>query len=221
MISLPQLPGGRSDCWNVIGVRGDGSCPELARVVHCQNCTVFAAAGRRFLDAPTPAGYLAEWTRRLAAPIEEAESGQTGVLIFRLVEEWLALRVAVMVEVTTPRRIHRVPHRGGHLAGIVNIRGELHLCAHLERVLGLAREGPAAGRLLVAQREGERWVFPVDGVDQVHRLPKGGLAPTPPTVTRSLSHLTRGVFQHNGQAVGLLDDERLFARLAKRQGGQG
>jgi chemotaxis-related protein WspD len=213
MISLPQLPGGRFDCWNIIGVRGDGSCSELARVVHCHNCSVFAAAGRRFLDAPSPSGYLAEWTRRLAAPIEEGEGGQTGVLIFRLAEEWLALPVSVMVEVTAPRSIHRVPHRGGHLAGIVNIRGELHLCAHLGRVLGLSREGPPAGRFLVTHREAERWVFPVDSADQVHRLPKGGLTQTPATVSRSLAHLTRGVFQHQGHAVGLLDDERLFARL--------
>ena len=55
-------------CWNRIGVRGDRSCPELAKHTHCRNCPVFAAAGRRFLDAPSPAGYLDEWTDRLAAP---------------------------------------------------------------------------------------------------------------------------------------------------------
>ena len=47
---------------------GDRSCPELAKVTHCHNCPVFATAGRRFLDAPRPPGYLDEWTARLAAP---------------------------------------------------------------------------------------------------------------------------------------------------------
>jgi hypothetical protein len=28
-----------------------------------------------------------------------------------------------------------------------------------------------------------------------------------------MAHLTRAVFAHNGRAVGLLDDARLFARL--------
>ena len=201
------------DCWSRIGVWGDGSCPELARVVHCHNCPVFAAAGRRFLDAPSPDGYLAEWTRRLAAPLEEEEAGRTGVLVFRLAEEWLALPVAVLCEVASPRPVHRVPHRAGSLAGLANIRGELLLCARLGKVLGIAHDEAGAARLLVCRREGERWVFPTDEVDQVHHLPASGLAPPPATLARARAHLTRAVFAHRGRAVGLLDDARLFAKL--------
>ena len=59
---MTPLPSAKpaSDCWNVIGVRGDRSCPELTTVVHCHHCPVFAAAGRTFLDAPSPPGYLEE-----------------------------------------------------------------------------------------------------------------------------------------------------------------
>ena len=32
------------DCWNRIGVLGDGSCPRLAEHIHCRNCPVHAAA---------------------------------------------------------------------------------------------------------------------------------------------------------------------------------
>lgn len=32
------------DCWNRIGVRGDGSCPRLAGYIHCRNCPVHDAA---------------------------------------------------------------------------------------------------------------------------------------------------------------------------------
>ena len=95
MTELPVATG--SDCWNRIGVHGDRSCPELDRVVHCHNCPVFGGAGRQFLDAPPPQGYLDEWTRRLAAPIEAPTTDLLGVLIFRLGEEWLALPVALLV----------------------------------------------------------------------------------------------------------------------------
>src|SRR5262245_7888847 len=135
MIELPVAA--PDDCWNRIGVRGDRSCPELPKVVHCQNCPVFASAGRRFLDAPSPDGYLDEWTERLAAPVDEAASDLQSVLTFRLGEEWLALPVQVLLEVTTPRPVHRVPHRGGLLAGLVNNRGELHLCVRLAQLLGI------------------------------------------------------------------------------------
>src|SRR3954447_825393 len=136
------------DCWNTIGVRGDRSCPELVQYVHCQNCPVFAAAGRRFLDAPSPPGYLDEWTERLAAPADAAAGDVESVLLFRLGDEWLALPVRALAEVTTPRPIHRVPFRGGLIAGLVTIRGELALCVHLTRLLGIdpAAAAPPAGR---------------------------------------------------------------------------
>jgi chemotaxis-related protein WspD len=133
--ALPVLT--QSDCWNRIGVWGDQSCPELIAAVHCQNCPVFAAAGRRFLDAPPPGNYLEEWTERLIAPMEKTAGDLQSVLIFRLGEEWLALRVQVLLEVTGVRPVHPVPHRAGLLAGLVNIRGELQLCIHLAQLLGI------------------------------------------------------------------------------------
>jgi chemotaxis-related protein WspD len=238
----------QGDCWNRIGVRGDRSCPELAQYVHCQNCPVFAAAGRRFLDAPTPPGYLDEWTERLAAPVEEAAADLEGVLVFRLADEWLALSVHALVEVTTPRPVHRVPYRGGLLAGLVNIRGELCLCAHLAKLLGVerradqsngaapapSRNGPRAlppadgkaaekarqaappERLLVVRRDEERWVFPVDAVEKVVRVPRGEVGRPPATVGRAAAHLSRGVFSWRGRLVGWLDDGRLFEALRGR-----
>jgi chemotaxis-related protein WspD len=244
-----------SDCWNRIGVRGDRSCPELTQYVHCQNCPVFAAAGRRFLDVATPPGYLEEWTQRLAAPVEEAAADLEGVLVFRLADEWLALSVHTLVEVTTLRPVHRVPHRGGLLAGLVNIRGELCLCVHLVKLLGIephpagpngalslapSRNGPralgladgaegrsiqvaptarhlvSASRLLVVRRGEERWVFPVDAVEKVVRVPRAEVARPPATVGRAAAHLARGVFFWHGRPVGLLDDGRLFEALRGR-----
>src|SRR6478672_11465316 len=125
-----------ADCWNKIGVRGDRSCGELLKVTHCHNCPVFAAAGRRFLDAPSPPGYLDEWTDRLAAGESDESANELSLLVFRLGDEWLALPVSVLVEVTRPRTPHRIPHRGGLLSGVVNIRGELHLCVRLDTLLG-------------------------------------------------------------------------------------
>jgi chemotaxis-related protein WspD len=225
MTTLPLAPSAPVDCWNHIGVHGDHSCPELTRFVHCHNCTVFASVGRRFLDAPTPPGYLEEWTQRLAAPIVTTTGDLLGVLIFRLGDEWLALPVGVLVEVTQVREAHRIPHRGGVLAGLINIRGELHLSAHLDQVLGLRatandpadlRGAKSQQRLLVVQREGERWVFTVDEVDQVRRFPTNSLVAIPATVQRAVARLSRGVFHWKERAIGLLDDERLFQTLRTR-----
>jgi chemotaxis-related protein WspD len=222
--SLPTLPS-TTDCWNQIGVRGDHTCPELLRVVHCHNCPVFAAAGRRFLDAPSPPGYLEEWTQRLAALPEERCHDSISVLIFRLGEEWLALPVQVLVEVTSLRPVHRIPHRGGVLAGLVNIRGELHLCVRLDLLLGIPSQeravsadhpGVPSRRLLVVGHKGEDWVFAVDEVDQVQRFAAAELTRAPATLQRSSGHLTRGVFVTGQRSVGYLDEERFFQTLRTR-----
>jgi chemotaxis-related protein WspD len=213
MTTLPAVAP-LDDCWNRIGVRGDRSCPELPAVGHCHNCSVFAAAGRRFLDAPSPPGYLEAWTERLAAPLEETARDQESVLTFRLGEEWLALPVAVLVEVTELRPVHRVPFRAGLLAGLVNIRGDLHLCMHLAGLLGITlAPAPGRGRLLVVRRDSERWVFPVEEVGQVQRYPAPALRPVPATVARSSSRLSRGILSCGGRLIGVLDEERLFEAL--------
>jgi len=223
MSALP-LAVARDDCWNRIGVWGDRSCPELAAAVHCHNCPVFAAAGRQFLDAPSPSGYLEDWAERLAALPETAASDLQSVLIFRIADEWLVLPVAVLVEVTGPRPMHRIPYRGGVLAGLVNIRGELHLCARLDQLLGITGQltmsanqpQPGRARMLVVRREQDAWVFPVDEVACVYRFAAGTLTAVPPTLARAVARFTRGITVWDQRAVGCLDDARLFDTLRAR-----
>jgi chemotaxis-related protein WspD len=207
-------------CWHRIGVWGDRSCPELPRVTHCHNCPVFATAGRRFLDAPSPPGYLDEWTTRLAVPEDDTADDELSVLVFRLGDEWLALPVAMLVEVTRPATPHRIPHRAGLLAGMVNIRGELHLCVRLDVLLGVSQSDKpypgASPRLIVIRREAEGWAFTADEVDQVHRLPGDRLQPTAPTLGRAVAKQTRGVFTVGDRPVGLLDEARLFQSIRER-----
>lgn len=220
MTALPVVTTDR--CWQAVGVWGDRSCPELVKHTHCHNCPVFAAAGRQFLDAPSPAGYLDEWTARLAEPVRRTTDGLIGALVFRLGEEWLALPVGVLVEVTHPRTPHRIPHRGGLLAGMVNVRGELHLCVRLDVLLGVnppARDRAPAGarpRMVVIRQDADRWAFAADDVDLVRRVAAAELVPAPPTLARATARVTRGVFHRDGRAVGLLDETRLFEALRER-----
>jgi chemotaxis-related protein WspD len=221
--ALAELPAA-GDCWNRIGVHGDGSCPELRKVVHCHNCPVFVAAGRDLFERRPPAEYVEEWTRRLARG-EAEEAGETvPLLVFRLAEEWLGLDVRRAVEVAPARPARRIPHRSDRLlAGLVNIRGELHLCASLYELLGV--EPPASPapdrsrpRLLVVEHRQRRWVFAVDEVRGVSRLPLHELRPVAVTLARSLAHYTRGVFSLEGKDVGLLDEEQVFEALKRRVG---
>lgn len=214
------------ECWRKIGVAGDRSCPELETFIHCRNCPVLAAAARTFFDRSAPAGYLDSWQAILEEPEAVAESDTTSVLVFRLGREWLALPTDVLVEVTPLRPLHRVPHRTGTiLEGIVNIRGQLQLCASLNRLLGLeaaaveaAESGErAAARLLVVERLSptgvDRWTLPVDEVAGVHRVLRTALRDVPSTVSHAGSRHAVALFAFQERSVSLLDEQRIFDGL--------
>ncbi len=214
------------DCWNRIGVQGDRTCPRLEEVVHCVHCPVYAGAGALLFEREAPAEYVEEWTRRLAEPAPTAGVETVAVLVFRLADEWLAIPVGALAEVAPPHTIHRVPHRTDRLLlGLANIRGELQLCVSLGELLGIEGEaipssgpipaGAAARRMLVAERDGGRWVFPVDEVAGVHRVPRADLAELPSTVERSPRRYCRAIFALDGRKIGLLDEARLFEALER------
>ena len=213
-VALPLV----ANCWTRIGVYGDQSCPELAGHVHCRNCPVFAAGGRRLFDRPPPAGYLREWTDRAAAPPAPPAGDTLPVVVFRVGPEWLALDVSRAVEVAPHRPPRRLPHHppDGLLAGLVSVRGELLPAVSLAHLLKLdpAPAGdPAKRRLLVAEGDGGRWVFPTDEVADVRHVRRADRQPPPATAAGGLA---AGVFPWDDRAVGHLDAGRLFAELARR-----
>jgi chemotaxis-related protein WspD len=129
-----------NDCWNKIGVWGDRSCPELTKAIHCQNCTVYANAGRGLLEREVTTAYMQEWTELLAKPsaerIGKRASETIAVAIFRLGREWLALSANLFKQVTSPSPVHTLPHRSNEiLRGLVNVRGQLLLCISLGDLL--------------------------------------------------------------------------------------
>src|SRR3954452_14734555 len=86
------------DCWNRIGVRGDKSCPELARHSHCRNCPTYSAAAATLLDRDL-VGPLAETaTGQFAAVTPGGEGGTESAVIFRVGAEWFALSTLLLDE---------------------------------------------------------------------------------------------------------------------------
>jgi len=214
------------ECWRIVGVSGDRTCPELATVIHCRNCPVLTEAARTFFERTAPPGYLDGWRAILEEPAAPAASDALSVLVFRVGGEWLALSTPVLVEVTTGRALHRLPHRSATvLAGLVNIRGQIQLCGSLHGLLGLAG-GPArsgageadasTARLLVVERAAapaERWVLGVDEVAGVQRIPRDALRQVPSTVGHAGSRCSSALFDWQDRTVALIDEPRLFDAL--------
>jgi chemotaxis-related protein WspD len=150
------------DCWNLIGVSGNGSCRELLRFVHCRNCPVYSTAAVQLLDRPVTEERRREWTGYYGQERQLTTPARISLVIFRLGGEWLALPTLAFQEVAERRRLHSLPHRrGGVVLGLVNVRGELLVCASLDRVLGLASPpGGEDGRWRMADGPTDRRDLP-------------------------------------------------------------
>lgn len=215
------------NCWKEIGVwshtLADERCPKLREVIHCRNCEVFTQAGRNLLEQDMPEDYLREWTQALAARKETNLIGTLSVLIFRIEQEWLALPSLLFAEAVEKAKMHRVPHRNNPvLIGLANVHGEVQLCVCLRELLHIEKARPPEGaeatptnRLLVMNKDQERWVFPVDEIHGIHRLHPSQLQPPPVSVSKSGAGFTKAVFHWDEKHVGLLDEELMLFKLTR------
>ncbi len=214
-----------ASCWKRIGVWGDAPerCPKLAEVVHCRNCEIYYHAGRSLLERDLPEGYATEWANAMAAQKEDDTTGSGTVVIFRIEDEWMALPARIFAEVMEPEKPHSIPGRNGKvLMGIINVHGELHLCVSLLNLLGIDPRKASADtgqgafrRMVVVDKDGERWVFPVDEIYGVQRVSLDAFENVPVTVSRGESTFTRSIFHWKDRSVALLDDGLLFTRLTR------
>ncbi len=208
-----------TDCWNTIGVHGDGSCPQLEKHIHCRNCPVYAAAASVLLDRDLPPHYVEEWTHQFSQDRSVAQPDTESMVVFRMGGEWLGLPTSVFSEFVDMRPIHSLPHRrNGVLRGLANVRGELVVCVSLGKVLGIEdqdktkkpRQRTIYSRLAVIHDKGNRVVFPVDEVDGIHNFHAGELTEVPATVAKATATYTKAMLPWKDKAIGCLDAQLLF-----------
>jgi len=207
-------------CWNETGIQGDATCQKLEEVIHCRHCSVYSAAGVRLLDRPLLPGYRRAWTEHFARKKSLPAPAKTCALVFRINAEWLALPAQAFQEVAERRLVHSLPHRRqGIVLGIANVRGELVICVSLGHLLELeptplhAARCLTYDRLLVANWNGQRFVFPADEVRGIHRFQPAELIEPPATLAKSRRSYTQGIIHWQERAVGMLDADLLFAAL--------
>lgn len=212
------------DCWNQIGVHGDGSCRKLERHIHCRNCSTYTAAALALLDRDLPPAYLDEWTEHFSRKNRIGEADSESIVVFRIGEEWLGLPAAVFSEFVDVRAIHSLPHRrNGVLLGLTNVRGELLICVSLEKVLGIVRETKTNEqrqravykRLVVIHDKDGRIVFPVDEIHGIHKFHRSEFTQVPATVAKATGTYARAMLPWQDRAIGYLDDQLLFYTLQR------
>ncbi len=210
------------ECRNAVGIWGDRTCELLLEHVHCRNCPVYARTGRSLLDRTLDEVGEMEHVALRTGGDDPATTTQS-YLLFRLQAEWCAFPTTFAREVVEPGVPHRVPHRNDpRFLGLVNVRGELILCADLANLLQSGEKKNSAGadpdgakwaRMIITDRESQAWAFPVDEIGGVRRVARSAIGEAPATVAHASPSFTTGIFDSSLGAVALLDDERIIYAL--------
>ena len=175
---------------------------------------------QRFFARAIPAGYAAEWAEILAQPIPESTERKDSMLEFRIASLPLAIASRYVKAVTSSLVVCPVPHRDNTaFLGLVAFAGDIIPCCSLARILGAAdsTKGAEARTIVLEQRPGERWAFPVDAVLGVST---GILHDRQTEQTKGAGQLGKDwsdcLFEdERGQMIDTLRPETLFRRLQR------
>ncbi len=115
------------------------------------------------------------------------------------------------------------PHRKKEvLKGVVNVHGEIQICVSLKHLIGLEehdkdkeKEQKLNDRMMVVNKDGDVWVFPVKEIHGIHHVHPDLFQNVPVTISKSKSTFTKEIFKWEDKHVALLDDELLFYSLKR------
>ncbi|MBI5587271.1 MAG: purine-binding chemotaxis protein CheW [Deltaproteobacteria bacterium] len=124
-----------------------------------------AAASHQETVAPTEGNYAESLERN------SLEGEKLHIVSFYLNGDEYAFEVTDAVEVLRSRQVTEVPRTPWFISGILSVRGEMVPVIDLKKRLGLATDGPAAGRILITAADDLKAGFTVDRLAGVKEVP--------------------------------------------------
>lgn len=138
---------------------------------------------------------------------------------FTVHDRFLGVPVDRVHEVLRAQPLTPVPLAHAHIAGLLNLRGQIVTALDLRARLGLPSRDPSAPSAnVVVQRNDGPLCLVVDGLGDVLTVDDGAFEPPPDTVAAATRHLIKGAFKLDD---ALLLDLDLDATVASTDRGEG
>lgn len=145
--------------------------------------------------------------------IEEESSGRLALLLFRLGEEWYAIRVADVREIFQEYQLTYVPGVPDFVLGVVNVRGEILSVTDPAKMMGIGEvalgtevQAPA---IVVSNGEVVTALL-VDEIGDIADVPNQALEPPVSIIDRGQAEFIAGSVHLEDSMVGLLHAERVL-----------
>ncbi|MDP2182806.1 MAG: chemotaxis protein CheW [Actinomycetota bacterium] len=147
--------------------------------------------------------------------LSEETIGSMGVLLFRLGEEWYAVRVDDVREIYHEYSITPMPGVPDFILGVVSIRGEIVSVTDLARMMGLGQvsKGEAVPPAIVIQNDECATSIVVDEIGDIADVPAGSVEPPLSIIDRQHAEFIAGSLHLGERLVGLMNVERILAPI--------
>lgn len=143
---------------------------------------------------------------------DEEISDRLSLLLFRIGEEWYAVRVSDVREIFQEYELTTVPCVPDHILGVVNVRGEILSVtdpAKLMRLGSIAIEGTLPPAIVICSGEVVTALV-VDEIGDIAEIPADGTEPPVSTIDRVQAEYISGSACINNSMVGLISIDKIL-----------
>ena len=165
--------------------------------------------------AETSEEILARRAESLALETAEEEvTDRLSLLLFRIAEEWYAVRVSDVREIFQEYELTQIPCVPNYILGVVNVRGEILSVTDSARIMGIGSIGTTEGvapPAIVVSNEEVVTALVVDEIGDIAEVPNGTIEPPISIIDRAQAEFVSGSVYIDGSMVGLVSIERMLA----------
>lgn len=148
----------------------------------------------------------------LFEPQAATEAAAAQYVSFRLGSEWYAVDIARVREVVRCERLTFVPAAPAHIAGVVNLRGNIVSVTDARRLFGMGGAGlTAQSRIVVVESGHLETGLLVDEMGRVFTVPVSELEPPLATLDTARAAFIEHVCRCDGRLMAVLRAEKLLA----------
>lgn len=133
------------------------------------------------------------------------------LIVFRISDEWYAVRIGEVLEVIWISGITYLPGAQAHIAGVVNLRGNILSVTDLKRIFGLPETDFGEKQKLVVIQSGNLETgLLVDEVKEPTDVEAAKIDPALATIEQNKAGYIEGQLRVGNRLVGILNVEKIL-----------
>jgi purine-binding chemotaxis protein CheW len=151
--------------------------------------------------------------------LDEEISDRVALLLFRIAEEWYAVRVEDVREIFQEYDVTKVPCTPDFIHGVTNVRGEILSVTDPARLMGIgsveAVDGIQPPAVVITNNEVATALI-VDEIGDIAEVANEAIEPPVSIIDRAQAEFVSGSAHIDGGMIGLLNVERLLQPIGSQ-----